>query len=575
VSSWNTVVGSIPGLISRYKLDETAGTTVADSGPGANAGTRLNGTVNQPGLFAGSGTSYLFDNTPGSGSVVTAPHAANITFSGDFSIGFSFKSSFSGAVQTIVVKYSRTTFAGWGTRLNAAGKLGFLINDTTWFDSAASYNDGVAHVAVCTRSGTTVKIYVDGVLADTGTRTANLANTDYLSIGCDVSSGAGLNFVGTLDDVWMAAGAVDAATVAAIWAARNVEVDYMALVPSGRNDIPDNDRWGSGFGTTLVIDASGEKAAAILTVPENGSITHVGIRVHAVTTPQTLRVSLQTFDAATGDPTGTLYGGSTAGTQAAPAALTSYRVALGTPATAVKGNRVAVVVEFDATVGNVTLASVTQLTIFSYPYLDLFTGSWTKAAGWPCVYLDYGGTVYDCGTAPYSGITQTTINSGSTPDEYAAKIVVPFPCRVVGFKSLGTPATTSADCDYVLYDSGSTAIASRSFSAKCVPVVSGTRVVSDFFDAPVNLAAGATVRLGIRPSTAGNVNVTYFDMPTATAMDAIPMGQGASFSSRADLGAWTDIATRRLAAALLIDQLDDGTGLGGTQAPLSRIFTGY
>jgi hypothetical protein len=59
------------------------------------------------------------------------------------------------------------------------------------------------------------------------------------------------------------------------------------------------------------------------------------------------------------------------------------------------------------------------------------------------------------------------------------------------------------------------------------------------------------------------VNLTYWDLPTAASLDALPGGQNVSASSRTDAGAWTDVATRRLLIALWIDQVDDGVSAGG------------
>lgn len=337
----------------------------------------------------------------------------------------------------------------------------------------------------------------------------------------------------------------------------------MSLVLSGLIPYPDTDRWAVAFGSTMALTGSGNKCAFPVTVPFTGTITHVGIRLNTVTSSQTIRVSLQTFDTSTGDPSGSNYGGSSPGTQAAPAATTSYRVALATPATATRGDIIFVVVEFDSTAGNLTVSTCNQLVTSGYPYLDLNTAAWVKSAGWPNLYLDYGGTVYDCLSLPYSALTQTTVNSGTTPDEYAAVFVAPFPCRVCGFKSLGTAVTTSADCDYVLYDSSSSALATKSISGKRMSAASANRPVEGLFDAGVVLTAGATYRLSVKPSTANNVNVTYWDFPSAAAMDALPGGQSVYYSTRTDAGSWTDVATRRLGMSMLIDQFDNGAGTGG------------
>jgi hypothetical protein len=338
----------------------------------------------------------------------------------------------------------------------------------------------------------------------------------------------------------------------------------MALVNSGRIWYPEVDSWSASYGTTLAMTGAGFKAAFLVSVPTTGAITHVGIRTGTVTSSQTLRVSLQTPDGTTGDPSGTLYGGSALGTQAAPASNTAYRVALGTSASATYGDQVWVVVEFDSTAGNLVISTLTQLTNHGYPACSLFNGTtWTRSGGWFCGYLDYGGTVYDCETVPASAITVTTVNSGSTPDEYAMKFSLPFPCRARGFMVLGTPGSATATCDYVLYDAGSSAIASRSFDPKRMFGASAARPTPDIFNAPAAIAANTVYRLAIKPTSVNAVNLTYWDFPTAASLDALPGGQNVSASSRTDAGPWTDVATRRLLIALWIDQVDDGVSAGG------------
>ncbi len=110
-----------------------------------------------------------------------------------------------------------------------------------------------------------------------------------------------------------------------------------------------------GIGS-LLMDASGEKAAFIFKIPKSGTITEIGFRTGAVTTADTLKAGLYTVDTSN-NPTATAYGGMVAGTQASPAANTWYAVALGTNCTATAGDVVAVVIEFNSYVaGNLNIS---------------------------------------------------------------------------------------------------------------------------------------------------------------------------------------------------------------------------
>jgi hypothetical protein len=343
----------------------------------------------------------------------------------------------------------------------------------------------------------------------------------------------------------------------------------MALVDCGPIYYPDVDSWSAGLGTTLAMTGAGFKAAFLITVPKTGSITAVTIRTGTVTSSQTLRVTLQTCDATTGDASGTLYGGSAAGTQAAPASNTMYSVTLGTPASATYGDQVWVVVEFDSTAGNLIISSMTMLTNHGYPATSLYNGTtWTRGAGWFAGYLDYGGTAYYDQTLPVATVTITTINSGSAPNEYATNFTLPFPCRVRGFMVLGTPNSNTATVDFILYDASNNVLASRSFDPKRMFGSSAARPTTDIFNAPAIIAANTLYRLAMKPTSVNAMNITYWDFPSAAALGALSGGTAVSSSSRTGAGAWTNNAARRIALVPMIDQVDDGSGGGSAGSPI-------
>lgn len=56
---------------------------------------------------------------------------------------------------------------------------------------------------------------------------------------------------------------------------------------------------------SYLLDADGEKLAFVLPAPKTGNLAQVGFRTMIVTTGDTLKVSFQGVDEATGDPDGT------------------------------------------------------------------------------------------------------------------------------------------------------------------------------------------------------------------------------------------------------------------------------
>lgn len=331
----------------------------------------------------------------------------------------------------------------------------------------------------------------------------------------------------------------------------------MALQTLGELIIPDV-RTSVTFQSYL-LDAAGEKKAFIIAIPKSGTVSKIGFKTGTVTTSQTLRVSLQTVDAATGNPTGTLYGGSTAGTQASPASNTYYTVSFGTGATAVKGNIVAVVIEFDSTIGNLNIDTVATIYANSFPYCNHYTTSWTKNTNIPLVALEYSdGSYADCGGYPTSAVTYLSWNSGSTPDERALRFSLPFPSRLKGVWFRGSVA---GNMDIVLYQ-GTTVLISQSID-KDQTNQSG-RYNKFYFNTTYNLAANTVYRLSLKPTTVTNISVfTEFSFASQAILDSIDGGQQFYYSYRTDAGAWTDDTTKRYFMGLILDQFDDGTAVGG------------
>lgn len=322
---------------------------------------------------------------------------------------------------------------------------------------------------------------------------------------------------------------------------------------------------------SYLLDAAGEKKAFIVAVPKTGTILKAGFKTGTVTTPQTLRISLQTVDAATGNPTGTLYGGSAAGTQASPASNTYYTVTLGTGATSVKGDIIAVVIEFDSTVGNLNIDTVSTIYSNSFPYCNHYTASWTKNSSIPLTALEYSdGSYADCGCSPITAWSYPGWNSGSTPDERALRFQFPFPCRLKGAWFRGS---VSGDMEVVLY-SGTTALATISIDKD--QTYSSGRYNKFYFNTPYNLAANTVYRLSLKPTTVTSISAfTEMSFASQTVLDSIDGGQEFYYSYRTDAGAWTDDATKRYFMGLICDQFDDGTAVGGGGIPYGGLMGSF
>lgn len=301
----------------------------------------------------------------------------------------------------------------------------------------------------------------------------------------------------------------------------------------------------------ITMDVADEKVAFVVRVPQSGTIEKLGLCTGTVKTPQSLSVGLQTVDAS-GDPSGSAYGGSVAGTIATPAQNTYYTVTLATSASATAGDIVAVVVSWAGAVGEVGLRAHSRESAF--PYTDHYIASWTKQIYIPVTHFEYsGGIVPDMNTAPFSDLGTYSFTASTTPDEYALKFQVPFPARVRGFVLMGG-ADAGGEFDVVLYDSANNVLGSRSYPASAVVTSAEVRGT---FPSAVTISKDSIYRLAMKPTTANNVYVNYFQVASTAIWNAIPGGTGLIQSSRTDGGSWTDVTTRRPGITVVFDQFDD------------------
>lgn len=326
---------------------------------------------------------------------------------------------------------------------------------------------------------------------------------------------------------------------------------------------------------STLLDASGEKHAAIFRVKRAGTIDRIGFRTRAVTTAQTLRLGLETVDMTTGFPTGTQFGGSAVGTQASPATDTFYEVTLGTGATVAVDDLVAIVVQFDATAGNLNICNYDLISGSDYsgiPYTAEYVGTpaWAKKTSSPAHSVRYSDGVYAAdGFAPFQVPTLLTYNSGSTPDEVGNYFTLPVPMRCVGAKIM---TDWDGPTDVVLYASdGTTVLRSASLDPDTRKVTGGGDAY--VYWAPLELTAGTGYRITFKPTSTTNINVRQLPVMTAGMLNHLPGGTLWHRTSRTDAGAWTEDTTKRISmTTLIIGQLHDGSVLPRTRVLRTPVY---
>lgn len=321
-----------------------------------------------------------------------------------------------------------------------------------------------------------------------------------------------------------------------------------------------------------VLDASGEKLGAVFRAPKTGTLAKVRFRTQNVTTGDTMKVSFQDVDMATGNPDETAdqyrtvsVASSDDNAWISTGLITTDGTDSGGLRSVTRGDLLAIVIEFDSYVsGNMNIVnSIPPVDYGNACYTTLKTGgTWAKtSATQGCFELEY-----DDGTLAYSDTlmpgynTAATIASNTTPDEVALYFRFPVGVTVGGAFVI---IDLDAACDVVLYDTdGTTALATVSLDSdvRAGTSVNGTVVV---FPTEIDLTANSWYFLAIKPTTTTAVSYRYMTVRTTASMDMFDLGQNAYLAQRTDAGVWAGTTTSRPRMSLLVTKINDGSGGGG------------
>lgn len=328
-----------------------------------------------------------------------------------------------------------------------------------------------------------------------------------------------------------------------------------------------NQSYNDTGGYSKLIDASGEKVAFCVQVPRTGTINRIGFRTATVTTGQTLRVGLQTLDGS-GNPSGSAYGSMVAGTQAIADTDDNniFIVTLGTPATAVQGDDIAIVIEFDSTIGNLEIAVNGNQPLPNFPYVDHFTSAWGHDRQTPICLLGYSdgsGDFEDCGSFWFNAAdTPASFNSASSPDEYGNAFTLPAAIRVAGMWWIGAVAD-GADYNAILYD-GTSALKTRAVDGD-FRYANGYYILHrKTFASSQVLTANHEYIIAVQAASATlNIQPAGFSVGAQGQLNGIGLGKNFYRVNRVNAGAWTTEVTKQMFAGLIVNGIDSGSGGGG------------
>jgi hypothetical protein len=195
--------------------------------------------------------------------------------------------------------------------------------------------------------------------------------------------------------------------------------------------------------------------------------------------------------------------------------------------------------------------------------------TYTQVVGAPSFAVEYDDGTFACltDTVPLVSITATSVNSGSTPDEYCLKFRLPFPVRVFGLKVFGA----CQDTEIGLYPDSGSALATG------VPLpASATIGVLRYilFSSPVNLLANTYYRISWKPTSITSRSIPVYTIASAAVREAFDLGLNFALGTRADGGSWTDDETKFIQAGLMVSGADDGSGGGGGSCNYGALTNG-
>lgn len=346
---------------------------------------------------------------------------------------------------------------------------------------------------------------------------------------------------------------------------------FFPVPPFGQADTAAN------FTAMGTMNASGDRVAWVFQCPKAGTLDQCEIRIGTNTNnpDNGIRISFQDLNAS-GDPDGgqdqfrDFTSALSSGLWVTPGLMTSDGTDTGVKRTVTRGQWLAVVIDFVSFVASdafsIAALRTDQITIGGLCYSDDgTTGSYVKGSSSlsPVLALKYDDGSYAEFAWPcwaVSSINTFNYSSGSTPDERANKFVPNAPMRVCGAWFY---IDANADYDIVLYDSGSSVLASKTVDKDYGRGGTPIGPMPVLFDTAVSLSAGSTYRIAHKPSASASIIYSYV-CPGAAYINALPWGSlAAVMSTRTDGGSWSDSTAEQLLGGLIIDGRDDGTGGGG------------
>lgn len=310
------------------------------------------------------------------------------------------------------------------------------------------------------------------------------------------------------------------------------------------------------------MTTAGNYVAQIFEVPKSGTIDNLAVTIAAVTSAQDITIGLETVGT-DGLPSGSAYGGSVAGSVTGAYTAGNKLVALGTSATATRGDRVALVVRWSSTAGSITVATLSgNSAACGFPYVAV---SGTQSRDTCVCGVEYSDGTWPAiaGGFPANDLTTTTLNiddDASGPEEAGLLFQLPAAVRAHGLcvfcRPLGTTDTFQCHIRSVVDGStlGTALASTASINDNQTSATSFIHGHFFLFTSAVELAAATDYRLVIEATGSRTTDIqlgVLGDLVEAAAIEQL-FNANSSFTQW-DGSSWTDTGDQVPMMALIID----------------------
>lgn len=239
---------STGALVAKWNFNETSGTSASDASGNGHTGT-LNSFSNTTGQDVAALSGWTDDNKrwgagalmfDGSDDYVSVPYDSQLNFSDDFSISAWVKTNQNNRGDIVARFNASSPWSGYALIMETGGEIGCWVGDNAgdYLYGNKKINDGNWHYVSCTHNSGSVKVYVDGALDNSGTRTPSLNET---STGITIGNNSVPNapFGGTIDSVSLYERELDVDEILSNYQMGQIELQTR----TGSDDTPENGGW--------------------------------------------------------------------------------------------------------------------------------------------------------------------------------------------------------------------------------------------------------------------------------------------------------------------------------------------